>query len=219
MVGADHAVLADIADPANAWDDSLRFFFNRRSAGRSRAVDPRMGRPRPADHPAPRDRAGTRIGLGFDGSPSLDSTVLRACTADGYAFSLPGWAWVRPRSDEMRAWRWRIRPRTDRPRAAKSRQRWQRRSVASASGSRPDAAFWRDEITRWQRLYGDEVVKPFDTNSARVMSPAFDRWKVAVATGAPHHDGDPVVSEHVKAMHQAHPAAPCGDDGRVPLGR
>mgnify|MGYP001566540812 CR=1 FL=1 len=212
--------LADIADPANAWDDSLRFFFNRRSAGRSRAVDPRgwdaLGPPTiPRREIAP----GTRIGLGFDGSLSLDSTVLRACTADGYAFSLPGWAWVRPRSDEMRAWA-----------LAHPAEDWTvprgevEAAVAEAFGRfrvglmRPDAAFWRDEITRWQRLYGDEVVKPFDTNSARVMSPAFDRWKVAVATGALHHDGDPVVSEHVKAMHQAHPrGAVAGDDGRVPL--
>jgi hypothetical protein len=83
---------------------------------------------------------------------------------------------------------------------------------------RPDAAFWRDEITRWQRLYGDDLVVPFDTNSARQMAPAFDRWRTAVATGAHTHDGDPVVSAHVKAMHTAHPrgAAP-GSDGRLPV--
>ena len=70
---------------------------------------------------------------------------------------------------------------------------------------RCDAAFWRDEITRWQRLYGDDVVVPFDTNSHRQMAPAFDRWRTAVATGTHTHDGDPVVSDHVRAMHTAHP--------------
>jgi hypothetical protein len=211
--------LADIADPATSWDDSVRFFFNRRSAGKSRATDPRawdaLGPPTVPLREVP---TGAYIGLGFDGSLSLDSTVLRACTPDGYSFSLPGWSWVRPTGDAMRAWAmahpgedWKV-PR-DEVEAA----------VAQAFGTytvglmRPDAAFWRDEITRWQRLYGDTIVRPFDTNSARVMSPAFDRWKTAVASGAHTHDGDPVVSEHVKAMHQAHPRNGVrDDDGRLP---
>ncbi len=70
-------------------------------AGKSRAVDPRtwdeLERPREVP-------PGARIALGFDGSLSLDSTVLRACTDDGYRFSLPGWSWVRPTGDDMRAW-------------------------------------------------------------------------------------------------------------------
>lgn len=213
-------ILADIRDPEASWDDSLRFFFNIRSAGKSRAVDPTvwdaLGPPARAVREVP---ANSYIALGFDGSLSLDSTVLRACLPDGYSFSLPGWSWVRPRGDEMRAWAmahpgedWRV-PRDEVDAA-----------VALAFGTfrvglmRPDAAFWRDEITRWQRLYGDEVVRPFDTNSARAMSPAFDRWKTAVGNGSHTHDNDPVVSAHVKAMHQAQARnAAKDDDGRVPV--
>lgn len=209
-------IMDEIADPATSWDDTLRFYFNIRSAGVSRAIDPRVWDERYAEREI---QPGTRVGLGFDGSLSLDSTVLRACTPDGHSFSLPGWSWVRPVGEAMARWRldhpgeeWHV-PRDEVDAA-----------VADAFARfdvglmRPDAAFWRDEITRWQRLYGESVVRPFDTNSARSMAPAFDRWKTGVTTGAHTHDGDPVVTEHVKAMHQAHARrAVLGEDGRLPL--
>lgn len=209
-------ILLEIEDPSTTWDDVLRFYFNVRSAGKSRAVDPRTW----DELERVRDVApGSRIALGFDGSLSLDSTVLRACTADGYRFSLAGWSWVRPTGDDMRAWQ-----------IAHPGEDWQvpRGEVDAAVADAfarfdvglmlPDAAFWRDEITRWQRLYGDEVVRPFDTNSARRMAPAFDRWITAVRTGAAFHDGDPVVSAHVKATHTAHPRNAVRDeDGRLPV--
>lgn len=209
-------ILAEIADPANDWDDILRFYFNLRSAGKTRAVDPRVWDELERVREVP---AGTRIGLGFDGSLSLDSTVLRACLPDGYSFSLPGWSWVRPTGDEMRAWAlahpgddWKV------PRGEVEAAVAQAFATFDVGLMRPDAAFWRDEITRWQRLYGESVVVPFDTNSARIMGPAFDRWRTAVATGTHTHDGDPVVSDHVKAMHTAHPRGAARDeDGRLPL--
>ena len=208
------AEAADLASHDVA--QAARFFGNMIVAGSGVAVEPEVWDALVRGHEV---APGSPIGLGFDGSLSLDSTVLRACTPDGYAFSLPGWSWVRPTGPDMAAWllahpgqEWRV-PR-DEVEAA----------VADAFARfrvgrmRPDAAFWRDEITRWQRLYGDTVVIPFDTNSARVMSPAFDRWKTAIANGAHTHDGDPVVSAHVKAMHQAaaRNASP-GDDGRIPV--
>ncbi|HEY3547765.1 MAG TPA: hypothetical protein VGK17_16960, partial [Propionicimonas sp.] len=158
-------ILADILDPAAVWDDSLRFWFNRRSAGKSRAVDPvkwdALGPPTVPVRDVPEK---TRIGLGFDGSLSLDSTVLRACLPDGHSFSLPGWSWVRPVGDEMRAWRnanpgkeWQV-PRSEVEDAVA--QAFERFDVGLML---PDASFWRDEITRWQRTYGDTVVRPFDT--------------------------------------------------------
>ena len=213
-------ILSEIADPATLWDDVLRFYFNIRSAGKSRATDPRVW---DALGPPTVDvreiQPGAYIGLGFDGSLSDDSTVLRACLPDGYSFSLPGWSWVRPRGDEMRLWaashpgqEWRV---PDAEVDAAVRAAFARFRVGLM---RPDAAFWRDYITSWQRLYGDEVVVPFDTNSARAMAPAFDRWRSAVKRGAHTHDGDPVVSDHVKAMHAAAARnAPAGDDGRVPV--
>lgn len=213
-------ILAEIDDPATTWDDILRFYFNWRSAGKSRAVDPRvwdaLGPPTvPAREVAP----GAYIALGFDGSLSDDSTVLRACTPDGYRFSLPGWSWVRPTGDAMAAWAaanpgkaWRV---PDAEVDAAVRDAFARYKVGRML---PDAAFWRDYITSWQRLYGDEVVMPKDTNSARVMAPMFDRWRTAVARGLAPHDGDSVVSDHVKAMHAATPRnGRPDDDGRIPV--
>ena len=143
----------------------------------------------------------------------------RACTADGHGFSLPGWSWVRPIGPAMAFWQ-----------AAHPSEVWEvprvevNEAVADAfarfSVGRMfcDPAYWRDSITSWQRLYGDTIVRPFDTNTSRNMSPAFDRWKTAIALGSHTHDGDPTVSAHVKALHQAHPrGATPGDDGRLPL--
>lgn len=196
---------------------AARFFGNMLVAGSGAAVEPEKwdGLVRP-------DRelvAGERIGLGFDGSISRDSTVLRACTADGHGFSLPGWSWVRPIGPDMALWQ-----------AAHPGEEWEvpREEVDAAVADAHarfsvgrmncDPAYWRDSISRWQRQYGDKIVRPFDTNTSRSMSPAFDRWKTAIAIGSHTHDGDPVVSAHVKALHQAHPrGAMPGDDGRLPL--
>lgn len=208
-------ILAEIDDPATTWDDVLRFYFNVRSAGKSHAVDPREW---DALHIAREVPPSSVVALGFDGSLSEDSTVLRACMADGYSFSLPGWSWVRPTGDAMVAWAvanpgksWRV---PDAEVDAAVRDAFARFRVGLMFA---DAAFWRDYITSWQRLYGDEIVQPFDTNSVRKMAPAFDRWRVAVKRGLHTHDGDPVVTDHVKAMH----AAPArggqrDEDGRVP---
>jgi hypothetical protein len=210
-------ILKEIRDPDTNWDDTLRFYFNVRSAGKSRAVDPRVWDARhvAGDAPPP----GTQVGLGFDGSLSDDSTVLRACTREGWSFSLPGWSWVRPTGDAMAMWAaqhpgqaWRV-PDAEVDAAVRAAF-----AMFRVGLMRPDAAYWRDYITSWQRLYGDDVVKPVDTNQARVMAPIFERWRTAVARGAHTHDGDPVVSDHVKALHQGHPRnAQPDEDGRVPV--
>jgi hypothetical protein len=208
------AEAADLAqkDPAQA----ERFFGNRCVAGFGAAVEA----PRWADlfrqvEVAP----GTYIGLGFDGSLSEDATVLRACTADGYGFSLPGWAWVRPVGPEMAKWQlahpgkeWEV------PRAEVNLAVADAFARFRVGRMLCDPAYWRDSITRWASMYGDEVVLAFDTNSANRMAAAFDRWKTAIKTGDHTHDGDPEVTAHVEALHQrkARNAAP-DDDGRTPV--
>ncbi|MEX2420620.1 MAG: hypothetical protein WD670_02265, partial [Actinomycetota bacterium] len=99
--------------------------------------------------------AGTYIGLGFDGSLSQDSTVLRACTADGHGFSLPGWSWVRPVGDAMAAWQvahpgreWEV------PRAEVEAAVATAFAVYRVGRMACDLAYWRDEITKWTQLYG-----------------------------------------------------------------
>ncbi len=64
---------------------AMRFFGNIAIAGAGAAVDPEkwrvLGKPREVP-------AGSYIGVGFDGSISDDSTVLRGCTADGYSWTI-----------------------------------------------------------------------------------------------------------------------------------
>lgn len=208
------AEAADLAakDPAQA----ERFFGNKRVAGGGAAVDPARWAELRRDREVER---GAYIALGFDGSKSRDATVLRACTPDGFSFSLPGWSWVRPVGPEMAKWQ-----------LAHPGKEWevQREAVDAAVADAFatfrvgrlmfDPPYWRDEGTRWAKMYGEEVVLAFDTFVASRMSKAFDRWKTAIETGAHTHDGDRVVTAHVEALHQrsAKNMSP-DDDGRVPM--
>ena len=194
-------ILKEIHDPSTAWEDAIRYYFNIRKAGIGRAVDPRrwdeLARPRGLP-------AGTRIGLGFDGSISQDATVLRGCTADGYGFALGTWVhppgvtdWTVPRSEVHQA-------------------------VADAFARYDVGRFlcdppkWWTEIDQWVAKYGEEIVLPFDTNQARRFAPAVDRWLVAIKEGIHTHDGDELTSEHVKAAHLRKVRdADLEDDGRT----
>ena len=191
-------LLNDIRDPRTAWDDSLRLFFNTRTSGAGRAVDPRLWdlRNKPVDVPA-----GTRIGAGFDGSISQDATVLRGCTAEGYSFIVE--AWEKPKGDELEQW---FREHKDATEWSVTRSEVHQ-AVAEMFARYDVGLFlcdtpkWYTEIEGWQLLYGAERVQPFDTNQARKFAPAVDRWLTALRGGTHTHDGDPLTASHVKAAH------------------
>jgi hypothetical protein len=188
----------DIRKPTSAWDDSLRLFFNIRTSGAGRAVDPRLWemQARATDVPA-----GARIGVGFDGSISSDATVLRGCTVDGHSFIIG--AWERPVGSELDAW---LRAHPDAADWTVTRSEvheavadtFARFSVGLMLCDTPK---WYSEIEGWQRLYGAEIVQPFDTNQARKFAPAVDRWLTGLREGSHTHDGDPLTDRHVKAAH------------------
>jgi phage terminase large subunit-like protein len=185
-------LLKEIRDPANDWDDSLRFYFNIRTVGAGRAVDPR----RWEELNKPRDiAAGSLVGLGFDGSVSQDATVLRACTPDGYSFILGLWQrspddppeWSVPRSEVHKA--------VD---AAFARYKVGRMFC--------DPWKWHSEIEEWTVKYGEDSegdprVVVLDTNQASKFTPAVDRWLTGIREGSHTHDGDPLTSDHVKSAH------------------
>jgi hypothetical protein len=182
-------IIAEIADPATSWDDALRFYFNIRTAGVARAVDPRQW-----DRLAvPRDvPEGTPIGLGFDGSDYHDPTVLRGCTDDGYSFLIG--SWVRP----LGVADWHV-PREEVHQAVAS-------AFARFKVGRMycDPPRWRDEIDTWEEMYGKDAedkprVLALDTNQATRMAPIVDRWLTAVRAGTHTHDGDEFTSDQVKA--------------------
>lgn len=185
-------ILADIRDPAADWSDSLRYFFNWRTAGSGRAVDPRQWDKlaEPRDVPA-----GTYIGLGFDGSINEDETWLRGCTADGYRFTIKHWA--RPENAPRE---WKV-PRLDvRAELDKAFKYYKVGKLLA------DPFKWFTEIEEWTEAYGknsagDYRVEALDTNQERRFAPVIDRWRTSIREGQHKHDGDPACAEHVKAAH------------------
>jgi phage terminase large subunit-like protein len=179
-------LVAEIRDPATSWDDATRYYFNIRSAGAGRAVDPRVwdALAKPRDVPS-----GTRVGLGFDGSISQDATVLRACTADGYSFIVR--SWVRPKG----AVDWRV-------------NRLEVAEAVAETFARYDVGLmmcdpfkWWTEVETWADRFGEDIVIALETNQARRFAPPVDRWLTAIREGSHTHDADPLTDLHVKASH------------------
>jgi hypothetical protein len=179
---------------------AARFFGNMIIAGAGVAVDPKVWDDLARAVAVP---DGAQIGLGFDGSISDDATILRGCTREGHSFILG--AWVRPRTEQElaqwlaehpreRAWRVIRSEVNDAVREAHSRYQ--------VGLMLCDPPRWQTEIEAWAASYGgEERVLAFDTNQARRMAPAVDRWRTALAEGTHTHDAHPPTSDHVKAAH------------------
>lgn len=178
-------ILKEVRDPATDWDDALRFYFNVRTAGAGRAVDPRVW-----DLLAtPQDVAlGTLIGLGFDGSISRDATVLRGCTTDGYSFLIR--AWVNDGTPD-----WRV------PRLEVHQSLAECFARYNVGRMYCDPPKWESEIDGWAEMYGKEVVLKLDTFVSKRFAPATDRWLTAIREGTHTHDGDELTREHVVSAH------------------
>ena len=196
-------LLQEVRDPDTTWEDSERFFFNHNHAGTARAVDPKRwaelavpGRPEP----------GSYVGLGFDGSISDDSTILRGCTKDGHSFILG--KWNRPPGSQGKGWRV--------PRLAVDQ------AVRDAFGEFTvglmlcDPFKWWTEVEGWAAEFGDEVVLEFATNQDRRFAPAVDRWLTAIREGTHTHDDDDTTNLHVANAHRRKTKVTADeDDGRT----
>ncbi len=187
-----HRLLAEIRDPATSWDDAVRFYFNTRSQGAGRAVDPRLWSSLARSREVP---TGTRIGAGFDGSVSRDATVLQGCTADGHSFNID--KWVRPigASPDWTVPHLLVQEAIERM--------FERYDVGKLLA---DPFYWHTEVETWQRQFGDGPdgrprVEPLDSNQPTRFAPAVDRWLAALREGVHTHDADPIVTEHVTAAH------------------
>ncbi len=191
-------LVAEMRDPENAWPDSQRFYLNWNVKGAGHGVDPKqwaaLARP---------DRVvadGERVGTGFDGSISEDTTGLVGCTADGHLFLIA--EWTRARYDDGRPMRdWSV-PRVE----VGEKVRWTfgKYSVGRMFGDPPrwftELEVWADEF----RLSGATVeererVLAFDTNQRSRFSKAVDRFLTAVRSGLITHDGSAMLTAHVLA--------------------
>lgn len=184
-------ILADIRDPATDWTDSLRFFFNIRAAGQSKAIDPKLWDDRGDYREVPE---GAYIGMGFDGSQSGDATILRGCTVDGYSFLIG--AWERPDNVEE----WRVN-RTE----VHEKVAWAF-SYYKVGLMLCDPPKWWTEIEQWEAKYPGADGKPrvlgFDTFATTKMARAVDRWMTMLREGTHTHDAEPITTAHVKATHK-----------------
>lgn len=185
--------------PDSPWEDVCRFNMNWNTKGGGSAVDMRRWAELVDVSEIP---DGARVGLGFDGSISDDSTFLIGCTDDGKLFVLAGWE--RPRHDDGRPVKdWRV-PRVEVGDAV--RAAFDRFDVGRMYGDPPK---WSTELETWAdefRVDGSTVeererVIPFDTNAETKMSKAVDRFLTAIREGALSHVDDQRLNAHVAAAH------------------
>jgi len=187
-------LIADIRDQDTPWEDSSRFFFNWNVDDRTKAVPTQVwGKLTRADIVVP---AGARIGLGFDGSLSDDTTALIGTWVDpetGVPHGFEIEVWSRPK-DAPKTWRV---PRSE------IRDRV-RETFAYYDIGRMlcDPAKWQTEIELWAEEFGEEVVLFFDTNQPTRMWRACDRFSTAIDNRAYSHDGSSTYTAHVLAMHR-----------------
>lgn len=190
--------IREIRDPRSAWGDTLQFWFNIRSPGANRAVDPRrweaLAQPVEVE-------AGTAIGLGFQGVSN--AVVLRGCTREGYGFTLG--SWVAPAGElEWQA-----------PRAVIAEAIESAFSTFKVGRMNVDPGSWRTEAEQWAAAFGEERVLGFERNQPIRLSRCVDRWLTALREGTHTHDGDEITARHVKASYLRKVRATDEDDART----
>lgn len=183
-------LVQEIRDPETKWRDSERFFFNWNTKGGGLAVDGEQWA-KLAD-PGRVVAGSERVGLGFDGSISDDTTGLVGCTADGFLW-VAG-CWERPRFDDGRPDRGWTVPRLEVGSAVRSAfAAW---TVGRMFGDPPR---WATELESWAAEFGDETVMAFDTNQRSRFARAVDRFLTAVRSGTLSHADDERLTAHVLA--------------------
>ncbi|HEY9371524.1 hypothetical protein [Streptomyces sp.] len=187
-------LVADIRDPDQPWEDSQRFFFNWNVDDRKKAVQSKRWTALKRD-PAPELPAGTRIGLGFDGSISQDCTALIGCAmVDDVPYVFEIEVWSRP---EGAGRDWRIPRKEVQARVAETFEFYDVGLMFC------DPPKWQTEIEGWAEEFGEERVVFFDTNQPQRMAPACGRMLTALEEeGAFSHDGAADLTEQVLAMHK-----------------
>jgi phage terminase large subunit-like protein len=184
-------ILAEIRDPKTTKASTCRYFLNR-------AIAEEVTWLNVGTQWAPYEtevvlEPGTPIALGFDGSDSDDNTALVGVTMSTppHFFVLGVWG---PPPNAPEGW---LVPRQ--AVHATVEEAFAKYEVASMLADPPR---WRDELSTWAGKFGDDVVSEFHTNSWQRMARAVDRLNGIIVTGQFSHDGDPVLTQHVKNCHK-----------------
>ena len=177
-------VLADARDSAvcPTTADALRFFWNLVTVGVSDVVDPTVWDSLARENDL---QLGQMIGLGFDGSVSVDSTSLVASrVSDGRWFHLKTW-------DPA------LYPEHKIPRGEVD-------AVITAAFEAYDVKYlyadpprWEHELEMWSGRWPERVVQ-LPTNSDKRMDDLVSRFLAAVGSGLTH-SADSTLTDHVRA--------------------
>ncbi len=182
-------IFRDLRDTSTDPSDAQRYYLNIMAAGAGAWIDVAAWQECKdanrylVDNKPP---AGTKITMGFDGSRTGDSTVLRGCTLDGFLFTLGIW---------------------ERPRNLQPTDRWEvpQQEVQAAIGIAmakynvirfyADPPHWRDEVDGWSGKW-PEAVAAWETNRDTPMAAALERLHTAITQHAVTHDDDSAVALH-----------------------
>jgi hypothetical protein len=128
---------------------------------------------------------GEQITMGFDGSRTGDSTVLRGCRiSDGHLFTLGIWERDKPLSEY---WEVPVQEVKAAFRIAMSTYRVVRAYC--------DPPYWQDEVSEWAGEWPEQVMA-WGTNRDTPTAAALERLHTAIMHGAVTHDGDSRVENH-----------------------
>ena len=164
-----------------------RFFGNRIVAGSDTWIDPKKYDERKDMTKAVKD--GEMITLGFDGSLNDDSTALMATRVeDGHQFFIG--VWEKPEGELGEDWQVPVYE-VD----AKVAETFAKFNVVRMYCDPP---YWQDSIDKWSAEYGEKVVVQWWTNRNRAMVAALNRYHTAVLQGQMTHDGNEIVTRHMR---------------------
>lgn len=200
------AIIADFYTSSTSLDASKRKYLNWPTASVDAWCDPQkwaaMAKPDRVVEP------GEDIGMFFDGSLSRDDTALiGVCLSDGHVFTIGIWS---PGNSHDKAKQARINPES-----VDAKVRWAK-ATYNVRGFFADVREWegyvkvhwpelfRDSLDIWARPRGD-LPEPIAWDMRvfkRAFAQAAELTEAEIDQGTFTHDGDPMLSRHVRNAHR-----------------
>lgn len=200
------AIIADFYTSSTSLDASKRKYLNWPTASVDAWCDPQkwaaMAKPDRVVEP------GEDIGMFFDGSLSRDDTALiGVCLSDGHVFTIGMWS---PGNSHDKAKQARINPES-----VDAKVKWAK-ATYNVRGFFADVREWegyvkvhwpelfRDSLDIWARPRGD-LPEPIAWDMRvfkRAFAQAAELTEAEIDQGTFTHDGDPMLSRHVRNAHR-----------------
>jgi hypothetical protein len=160
-------------DPTKSEGDNRRYWLNQPAKRADRLFDPLQHKILARTGYRPPD--GETIVMGFDGSENRDSTALIGWTTDKIPHRFTIGLWERPKGVGYEEWHI--------PRGEVDAAVYRAFRDFEVKFMVCDPAYWHDEMTGWDREFGEDVVVKMNTRDTRPMVEAVQRYTVALAEG------------------------------------